>query len=208
MALVPTVTERLEEAHAVLDAALKAAPVGDKRARAMVLVQLGWVASKQGRSDDALALVAEARALLPNPGPPVLDAIATDALARVWRWQEAVAPAKACTERAPDNSTAWMMLARVLGSVGDNRGALTAATRGLALAPRDPDLLRSQAMSLAALGHPLAKAALDAYERFRSPDYAADMRIQCAADSPRCARDREQAHTITMVVPPVKTASR
>ena len=202
MALVGTVTERLEEARTVLDAALVAVPVGqtpaDRKARAMVLVQLGWVAAKQGRADDALALVAEARALLPAPGPPVLDAIATDALARVWRWEEAIAPARACTERAPENATAWMMLARVLGSTGDNAGALDAATRGLALSPRDPDLLRSQATALGGLRHPLAAAALAAYDRFRSPDSSAELRIQCAADSVRCARDREQGRTFVL----------
>ena len=198
MALTATVTERLEEAHTVLDAALAAVPAANGKARAMVLVQLGWVASKQGRVDDALALVAEARALLPTPGPAVLDAIATDALARVWKWQEAVAPAKACTERAPQNTTAWMMYARVLGSVGDNAGALAAATKGLELAPRDPDLLRSQATALAALGRPEAAAALAAYDRFRSPDNSAELRIQCAADSKRCARDREQGYTIEL----------
>ncbi|MGE0396414.1 MAG: tetratricopeptide repeat protein [Kofleriaceae bacterium] len=207
MALVNTVTERLEEARHVLDTALANVPAGDKKARAMVLVQLGWVASKQGRADDALALVDEARALLPSPGPAVLDAIATDALARVWRWDEAIAPAKACTERAPQNSQAWMMYARVLGSAGDNRGALAAATKGLELAPRDPDLLRSQATALAALGRPEAKAALDAYERFRSPDNSADLRIQCAADNVRCARDRELGHTIVMTATP-KLAAR
>jgi hypothetical protein len=198
MALVGTVTERLEEARAVLEASLSRAPADDKKARAMVLVQLGWVASKQGRADDALALVAEARALLPQPGPPVLEAIAADALARVWRWDEAIAPAKACAERAPQNSGAWMMYARVLGSAGDNEGALAAATKGLELAPRDPDLLRSQATALAALNRPEAAAALAAYDRFRSPDNSAELRIQCAADSKRCARDRELVHTIVL----------
>ncbi len=198
MALVNTVTERLEEARFVLEAALAAVPAGNKRARAMVLVQLGWVASKQGRVDDALALIAEARPLLPSPGPAVLDAVVTDALARVWRWEEAVAPAKACTERAPGNSAAWMIYARVLGSTGDNAGALAAATKGLELAPRDPDLLRSQATALAALGRPEAAAALAAYDRFRSPDNSAELRIACAADSKRCARDRELGHTIVM----------
>ncbi|HEY4181471.1 MAG TPA: multiheme c-type cytochrome [Kofleriaceae bacterium] len=203
MALVAAVSERLEEAKYVLETALAAAPAGQggAKARAMVLTQLAWVASKQGRDQDALALVAEARALLPTPGPPVLDAIATDVLARVWRWQDAVAPAKACTERAPQNSVAWMMYARVLGSVGDDKGALAAANKGLELAPRDPDLLRSQATALASLGDPRATEALAAYEKFRSPDYAADMRIDCAADSPRCARDREQANTIVMTAP-------
>lgn len=195
MALVATVSERLDEARTVLEAALAAAPGGDKRARAMVLVQLAQVASKQGRADDALALVAEARPLLPAPGPAVLDAIAADALSRVWRFDDAIAPAQACTERAPANAGAWVALARVLGSTGHNEAALAAATRGLELAPRDPDLLRSQATALAALHRPEAAAALAAYDRFRSPDSAAELRIQCAADSPRCAREREQGHT-------------
>ncbi len=195
MALVATVSERLDEARAVLDAALAAAPAGDPRARAMILVQLAQVASKQGRVEDALAHVAEARPLLPSPGPAVLDAVAADALIRVWRFADAVAPARACTERAPANSGAWTALARTLGSTGDNAGALAAATRGLELAPRDPDLLRSQATALAALGRSEAGAALDAFDRFRSPDSSADLRIQCAAGSPRCAREREQGHS-------------
>ncbi len=215
MALVATVTERLEEARGVLEAALAKAP--DAKARAMVTIQLGWVASKQGRVDDALAMVADARKLLASttqPGqpvlnPPVLDAVAADALSRVWRWEEAVAPAKACTERAPQNSTAWMIYARVLGSIGDNAGALAAATKGLEFAPRDQDLLRSQATALAALAEAssgqtkldlaaLARDALAAFDRFRSPDQSADLRIQCAAGSVRCARDRESAHTLTL----------
>ena len=204
MALVATVSERLEEARAVLEKALAEAP--DARARAMVTIQLGWVASKQGRADDALALVKSTRELLAQtvapgaavPNPPVLDAVATDALARVWRWDEAVAPAKACAEHAPGNSTAWMMYARVLGSLGNDRDALAAATRGLELVPRDPDLLRTQATALAALGRPEAKDALAAYERFRSPDNSAELRIQCAADSVACARDREQGQTLVL----------
>jgi tetratricopeptide (TPR) repeat protein len=195
MALVATVSERLDEARTVLDAALAAAPAGDRRARAMILVQLAQVASRQGRADDALALIGEARPLLPSPGPPVLDAVAADALSRVWRWQDAIAPARACAERAPGNAGAWIALARALGSTGDDAGALDAATRGLELAPRDPDLLRSQATALAGLHRSEAPAALAAYDRFRSPDSAAELRIQCAADSPRCAREREQGHT-------------
>ena len=193
MALTATISERLDEARTVLESALALAP--DGRARAMVLAQLGWVASKQGRADDALAIVKEARALLPSPGPAVLDAIAADALARVWRWDEAVAPAKACTDRAPANSGAWMFYARVLGSAGQDATALSAATTGLGLAPRDPDLLRTQATALAALGRPEAAQALAAYDRFRSPDNSAELRIGCAGTHSRCAREREQGHT-------------
>jgi len=199
MALVSTVSERLEESRAVLEAALAQAP--DARAKAMVTIQLGWVAAKQGRADDALALVAKTRELLgPKLNPPVLDAVAADALARVWRWDDALAPAKACAEHAPQNATAWMLYARILGSTGDNAGALAAATRGLELNPRDPDLLRSQATALAALNRPEAAAALAAYDRFRSPDSSAELRIQCAADSKRCARDREQGSTIALAL--------
>ncbi len=193
MALTSVVSERLDEARTTLERALAIAP--DGRPRAMVLVQLAQVASKQGRADDALALVAKARALLPPPGPPVLEAIESDALMRVWRFAEAVAPAAAAATKAPANSYAWMMAARCYGSVNDNAGALEAATKGLELAPRDPDLLRSQATALAALQRPEADAALAAYDRFRSPDNSAELRISCAADSPRCAREREQGHT-------------
>lgn len=192
MALVGTVSERLDEAKAVLEKALADAP--DARPRAMVITQLAWVAAKQGRTEDALALVAQARALLPRP-PAVLDAIASDALMRVWRWDEAIAPSLAAAQKAPGNSNAWVALARCYGSTSHDREALAAASTGLELAPRDPDLLRSQATALAALHRPEAKDALAAYDRFRSPDYSAELRIECAADSPRCSREREQGHT-------------
>ena len=193
MALVGTISERLEEAKLVLEHALAVAPEG--KPKAMVLVQLGWVASKQGRVDDALALVQQARALLAPAQPAVLDAIAADALMRVWRWDEAVAPARAATKHAPGNAAAWVALARCLGSVSDDAGALAAAATGLELDPRNSDLLRSQATALAGLHRPEADAALAAYDKFRSPDISAELRISCAADSPRCAREREQGHT-------------
>jgi tetratricopeptide (TPR) repeat protein len=193
MALTQTVSERLDEAKLVLERALAAAPTG--KPRAMVLVQLATVASKQGRAEDAFAFVREARTLLPAPGPAAFDALEADALARVWRWADAVAPARAAADKAPANSHAWVMAARCYASVDDNEAALAAAVTGLELSPRDPDLLRSQATSLAALGRTEAPAGLAAYDRFRSPDNSADLRISCAADSPRCAREREQGHS-------------
>jgi tetratricopeptide (TPR) repeat protein len=193
MALTAVVSERLEEARSVLEQALSDAPAG--KPRAMVIVQLAWVAAKQGRSDDALALVAQARALVAPATPPVLDAIAADALMRVWKWDDAVAPAVALAREAPQNAAAWVMLARCYGSIGDDANALNAAVAGLELAPRDADLLRSQATALAALHRPEADAALTAYDRFRSPDNSAELRIACAADSTRCALAREQGST-------------
>jgi hypothetical protein len=99
---------------------------------------------------------------------------------------------------APANSGAWLFLARVLGSAHQDEAALAAATQGLALNPRDADLLRSQAMALAGLHRPEAAAALAAYDRFRSPDNSAELRIECAGAHSRCAREREQGHTHEM----------
>jgi len=123
---------------------------------------------------------------------------AADATARMWRWDEAAKHARATTEKAPRNTAAWVMLARALGSLHDNAGALEAAKQGLVWQPRDPDLLRSQATALAALAgddDPLAQAALSAFDRFRAPDEAAALRIACANATARCARERELGHT-------------
>jgi predicted Zn-dependent protease len=165
----------------------------------MVNVQLGWVAAKQGRVDDAVAHVAAARAQLPvTPAPAVFDAVLADAYVRQNRWTDAVAPAKACTERAPRNAAAWARYASVLVAVGDFRGATEAAASGLALAPRDPGLLQSQATALAALKDPQARAAQQAYARFRAPDEAAVLRIRCAQNNARCWRDRNPVQTLPL----------
>ncbi len=197
MALTSTIVTRLDEARAVLESAHAAAP--DPRARAMVAVQLGWVASKQGRIADALGFVREAREALGGAEPPVLEAIVADAYARANHWAEAVAPAKSCTDRAPRNAAAWALYARVLVAVGQHEAALAAAARGLELSPHDNDLLRSQATALAALHDPRAEAAQAAYARFRSPDEAAALRIRCASQSASCRRDRNPVHTLELI---------
>lgn len=186
-------------AAGAVPSAAAAPPMSACRAEAMIVTQLAVVASRQGRADDALALLDEARQRLSAPYPPALDAIAADALARVWRWREAVPFAQRAAAAASGSTMAWVMLARSLASAGDDRGALAAAQRGLALAPRDADLLRSQATALAALGSPEAPAALAAYDRFRAPDQAAELRIVCARTSERCQRERELGHVHALV---------
>jgi predicted Zn-dependent protease len=195
MALATNIVTRLADARTVLEAALEKAPAAT--ARAMVLAQLGWVASKQGRVNDAFALVAQARAVL-GKNPPVLDAIIADALVRRNRWPEALAAAKACTQSVPKNTAAWSIYARVLVAIGDYVDALAAARRGLALSPRDPDLLLSQATALAGLDDPQAPIAQAAYVRFRTPDDAATLRIRCATQSERCWRERNPVQTLTL----------
>jgi hypothetical protein len=204
MALAAAIVTRVDEARVVLEVAHGKAP--DARARAMVAAQLGWVASKQGKLDSALDRVREARELLastvatgePAPNPPVLDAIVADVYMRMNRYPEAVAPAKSCTERAPSNVSAWSVYARALVAIGDYTNALAAARKGLELAPRDPDLLRSQATSLDALKDPQAEAAQAAYVRFRVPDEAAVLRIRCAKSEDRCYRNRNPVQTIVL----------
>ncbi|MCB9562381.1 MAG: hypothetical protein H6708_18400 [Kofleriaceae bacterium] len=203
MGLLGVISERLDEPRVVLEAALAAAQAGADGAvaRASVLAQLAAVAGRQGRTDDALALIARARELLPGDGPAVLDYVAADALARVWRWDEAARYAEAAATKAPLNTAAWIALARAHGSLHDDRAALDAARRGLAISPRDPDLLRSQATALRALDPALADQALAAYDRFRAPDGLAALRIACARRSARCAREREHGHTHVLTAP-------
>jgi predicted Zn-dependent protease len=188
----------------VLLAAHAQAP--DARSRAMVAVQLGWVASKLGKLEEAVDRVREARELLattvpvgqPAPNPPVLDAVLADVNMRLNRYAEAVAPAKACTEGAPSNVAAWSVYARALVAVGDYKQALEAVRKGLVFGPRDPDLLKAQATSLAALDDPQAEAAQAAYVRFRSPDEAAVLRIRCAKGEDRCYRNRNPVQTLVL----------
>jgi tetratricopeptide (TPR) repeat protein len=197
MALTMTIVTRQQEARGILEQALAAAP--DDRARAMTEVQLGWVASKQGKADEALERVARARQLLAAPkDPPVLDALLADAYLRLNRYADAREPARRCTENAPQNTAAWAVYARILVALGDHAAALTAATKGLELSPRDADLLRSQATALAALGDPQASAAEAAFTRFRAPDDWATLRIACAKQDARCARERNPVPTIEM----------
>jgi len=197
---VPTTILRQAEPRAVLEAALAAAP--DARAKAMVTVQLGWVAAKQGRIADVRALVASARALAREAGvpePAALDAVLADAYARQNMYAEALAPAKACTERTPQNTSAWAVYARVLVALDRYADGLAAATHGLDLNPRDPDLLRSQSTALLGLRDPRAQAAQTAYTRFRVPDDVAALRIRCSKSSARCMRDRNPVESIDLV---------
>ncbi|MBV8756752.1 MAG: hypothetical protein JO257_05745 [Deltaproteobacteria bacterium] len=195
MALASVIVTRQDEARRTLEAALAAAP--DDRARAMTEVQLGWVDAKQGRADSALARVERARTLL-GASPPVLDALLADAYLRLNRYADAREPARRCTASAPQNTAAWSVYARILVALGDHEAALAAATKGLELAPRDPDLLRSQATALAALHDPRATEAEAAFTRFRAPDTWATLRISCAKQDARCARERNPVPTLTL----------
>ncbi|CAN5836215.1 hypothetical protein BH11MYX2_BH11MYX2_15250 [soil metagenome] len=195
MALVASVLLRLDEANAVLSRAFADAP--DERSRAMIETQLAWVDAKQGRLAVARERVARIETTL-GARPAVLDAILAEGAIRLTDWKAAVVPAEACTKSAPKNLAAWAVYARVLYSNGRFDDALVAAVSGLALSPRDPDLLRTQAATLGALQDPGARAAQDAFDRYKAIDEAAGLRVRCARGSEHCWRDRNQIATIDL----------
>lgn len=186
MGLVANVQESLDEARPSLEAALEAAP--DARARAMVLAQRARLEGRQGRLDAALAELDRAEALI--GAHPAIDRLRGDAYAQVWRWRAAAGAYRGASRAAPLDDTRWTDLARALGSAGDDRGALRAARRGLALQPRDESLLRTQYLALEALGIPGAERARDAYVMHRTPDAIADLRLRCGQAHAWCAEER------------------
>jgi len=211
MALLHGLQEHLEDARAPLMLALEQVdkdPAAGPRERAMVLIQLGRLEGLQGRTAEAVAWLDKAQALVPD-APAIAYARGT-AYARVWRWREAADALGFAAPHAPDNPSGWSELAMALGSLGLEKGALEAAQNGLRLSPRDSDCLRVQALALRSLGAegPDSDAALDAYDRFRPPDRATDLRIACTAKDPLCARERDPIHVHDLVAPPPRHARR
>ena len=82
--------------------------------------------------------------------------------------------------------------------------ALSAATRGLALQPRDADLLRAQSLALGTV-HADADTCARAEQAFlerRVPDDAPAVRARCSKNVPGCALERNPVH-VTELVPVV-----
>ena len=204
MALLHGLQEDLEEARAPLVAALddlEREPGIGARERAMVLLALGQLEGLQGRTEAAVGWLD--RADREMPGHPAVAFARGQAFARVWRWPEAADAFAAAMAKAPSNAPGWSQLAIALGSAGREAEALTAAQRGLALAPRDADCLRVQALALRSLGADASEtdAALRAYDEYRPPDRAADLRIACVGSVPLCARERDPVHIHELVQP-------
>ena len=131
-----------------------------------MLAALAHLEAYEGRTGEALRQIDLASSLL--PGHPALASLRGEALSLVWRWADAVPPLDEAARAAPRDDAAWSRLAVALGSRGgDDRAALSAAATGLAIQPRDPDLLRVEALALGAQGDPSAPSAMAAYDAFR-----------------------------------------
>jgi len=187
------VQERIDEARPSLMKALaEVERVGTPREQAMVLAELGRLESHEGRTAEALAWLDRAAALLPEHPAPL--ALRGEALSLVWRWDEAAMPLEKAALSAPSDDAAWMRLAVARGSRGDTQGALQAALTGLSLQPRDPDMLRVQALSLRTLGGKGVEDAERAYQEFRAADDVTTIRGTCSMKVPGCALERTPVH--------------
>ncbi len=196
---IRAVQERAEEARPSLVRALDLVEAtGTDRERAMVLSALGTLAAREGRVDEAVAWSARAEQFLPNH--PAIAYLRGLAHAEVWRWQTAAKWYDEALPAAGFDDRFFVDLALARGSAGDDKGALEAAWMGLSVQPRDADLLRIQALSLGALGAPVAEIARaeDAYARVFPADMIPRVRAKCSATVPGCANERNPVHVHTM----------
>lgn len=201
LGLQHAVQERLHEARPSLERALlDVEATGTARDRAIVHWALAWLEAHEGRTDEALRRLDHVETLI--PGHPATAALRGDALSIVWRWSEAVSPLAAAARAAPRDDAAWTRLALALGSRGgDPRASLHAALTGLAIQPRDPDLLHVQALALRALHDPGAPAAAAAYDEHRPADVIPEIKSRCSMNTPGCALERNPVHTHRMRQP-------
>jgi hypothetical protein len=196
LALSGDVQEHLDDARPSASRAEELASTPLERASARWV--LARIEARQGRQAAALAAAEQAEQLI---GPhPALWRVRGEAQAQVWAWEDAAVSFEALTAMSPDTA-GWRDLARARGSAGDPLGALSAAVEGLALQPRDPDLLRSQALALQDLGDPRAEAAEQAWLEVRPPDDAAELRMRCDVQEPACARDRPPVPVYSLSAP-------
>lgn len=189
--------ERLDDARAPLSVALELART--PRERAMVLGAIAMIASKQGRTDETFAVAERADAAAREAGmaPPVaMQRARAEVLASTWRLADAAPLFLDVASRSPRDDTAWSAAAITFGGAGDAHGALETVRRGLAVQPRDGDLLRVQALALSSLHADarLLEGAEAAFLERRTPDAAPSIRGKCSAHVAGCANERIPVH--------------
>ena len=169
----------------------------------MVLGAIATVASKQGRTDETFTVAANADSAAHEAGmtPPVaMQRLRGEVLAATWHLAEAAPPFLDAATRSPRDDAAWATAAVTFGGAGDAFGALAAASRGLAVQPRDGDMLRVQSLALTSLhaAPPVREASEAAFLERRTPDAAPSIRGKCSARVPGCANERVPVHVHAM----------
>jgi predicted Zn-dependent protease len=189
--------EVVDDARPSLERALDLAG-SEPAARTIVLHAMAELAIREGRTVEALQHLDDAAAL--QPWQPALAHARAEALGGVWRWKEAAAPLREAALASPLDDVVWSHLSVAYGSADEPALALDAARRGLALSPRDADMLRVQALALERLGAPADEVALarDAFARWRPPDEAPAIKSACARRDPTCALERLPVHVHVM----------
>ncbi|MEA2746102.1 MAG: hypothetical protein QOI41_245 [Myxococcales bacterium] len=203
LGLSHALSERLDDARAPLLAALELAQT--PRQRAMALGAIAMIAAKQGRTDETFAVAERADAAAREAGmsPPVaMQRARAEVLAATWKLTDAAPLFLEVASRSPRDDTAWATAAMTFGGAGDSAAALDAARRGLALQPRDGDMLRVQSLALEApslrVDAPTRAAAETAFLERRTPDAAPSIRGKCSAQIAGCANERIPVHVHTM----------
>ncbi|HEY8091789.1 MAG TPA: multiheme c-type cytochrome [Polyangiaceae bacterium] len=194
LGLLRALQEDVDSARPALERALDLVPPGTTTERAMVLQALAEVAIREGRTEEALARLDDAQALLPDH--PAIPHARGAALSNVWRWREAVEPLQRASSLAPLDDTLLSHLAIAYGSADDPARALEATKLGLALTPRDADMLRVQALALERLGasaEDVARARA-AFAAWRPPDDAPAVKNGCSQQFAWCALERLPVH--------------
>lgn len=193
--------ERIDDARAPLVAALALAQ--SPRQRAIALGAVAMVAAKQGRTEETFALAERADAAAREAGmapPPAMQRARAEVLSAAWRLAEAAPLFFDVASVSPRDDAAWAMAAITFGGAGQPRDALEATRRGLAIQPRDGDMLRVQSLALSGLH--ADPTSLDeseaAFLERRTPDAAPAVRGRCSARVPGCANERVPVHIHSM----------
>lgn len=170
--------------------ALGLVPEGAERPEVMVRTELARALLRAGRSAEALDELAAAESILPDE--PVIYALQAQALRQTWRLPEMVAPLTRALELAPNDAGIARDLALAYGSSNNRYAALKAAQHGLALEPRDVDLLRLQMLAYQHLekGSQNHQAAERVFLEHKRDEDAASIRIACGRSSEECLKEQ------------------
>lgn len=198
LGLLHNVQETLPEAIEAFDAALEKLPAeAPKVDKARILFQLGVIAARQGRTQDAMDHWAKTEELVGEH--PAIHFARGNAYQRVFRndqateWYEKAA-------KLVDDERVWRQLAVSAGTAGKPRVSYEAALAGLKHEQRDPHMLRNQMLALRKLevDEAWVKQAEEAFSVYKRDEDAPNVRDRCSAENPFCREEREPMRIVDM----------